>query len=154
MIDFDDEGLAYDPDTGVFTRTTVLGKEADASDGYVRIKIGGKTWMAHRLAWIYKYGSIPEGYQIDHINGVRHDNRISNLRLATQAQQCQNRKKRSNNTSGHVGVTFNKALQAWAARVNVDGERIHLGYFASLEEAVRVREEAKARLHTFNPVQR
>jgi len=66
--------------------------------GYIEIQIDGKKNQAHRLIYIYHNGEIPDGFEIDHINNLRYDNRIENLRLLTHSQNCKNRPKRKNNT--------------------------------------------------------
>ncbi|MDA6684686.1 HNH endonuclease signature motif containing protein [Escherichia coli] len=75
------------------------------SDGYLMIMINGKAYPAHRLAWLIVYGTMPDGF-IDHINRVRTDNRISNLRLVTHSENMQNRKIQKNNKSGYRGVSW------------------------------------------------
>jgi hypothetical protein len=81
--------LVYDSHTGLMTRKKhAIGKY---HEGYLYISINGSTYGAHRLAWIYEYGSIPEGLVIDHINGKRHDNKITNLRAVTQSENAKNR---------------------------------------------------------------
>jgi hypothetical protein len=100
------------------------------------------------------YGEIPEGLQIDHINGDKEDNRLVNLRLATPMQQTQNVIKYKNNTSGYVGVHWDKSTNKWVSRVWVNYILHYLGLFDSIEEAIDARVKAKKRLHTFNPVQR
>ena len=106
------EVLDYGPDTGVFTwkiRTNSRVKVGDVAgalrpDGYIQISIDGRLHRAHRLAWLYVTGESPPD-QIDHINGVRDDNRIANLRLATSAENKQNlRRAKSRNKTGFLGV--------------------------------------------------
>jgi len=84
--------LIYDPETGIFVRKkTGLPIGFKNRDGYIAFTFEKKSWVAHRLAWVYMYGPIPEGLLIDHINGIRDDNRISNLRLATHKLNMFNR---------------------------------------------------------------
>lgn len=153
MIDYEKHGLLVDPETGNVYKITQLGANVD-SNGYINVKLDGFTHKVHRLIWEYKYGPIPEGMQIDHINGVRNDNRIGNLRLATRLQNSQNRKKRTDNSSGATGVTYNKSTGFWVARIGIDGERVYLGSYRSKEEAQEVRRQAKAAIHAFNPKER
>lgn len=106
--------LSYNQETGRFYRKRmVMGYKKSLSDpvdfqkdqsvAYRRVHIGNRLYAAHRLAWFYVYGEWPRT-QLDHINGDPSDNRISNLRLATPAQNSANRKKHTNNTSGFTGV--------------------------------------------------
>lgn len=134
--------LHYDEATGAFTwlvsRQRV--KAGDAArpkcnaQGYKDIKIGGKLYAAHRLAWLYTRGCWPDG-QVDHINGDRGDNRACNLRLATNRQNQQNQKKRSDNSSGLKGVSWNSARRKWIAQIKVAGEKKYLGGFDTAAEA-------------------
>lgn len=135
------EYLDYDRETGVFTwlvdRTGGVKagmKAGGLHNGYMRIKLGGVECLAHRLAWIYANGSIPENREIDHINGMKADNRLCNLRLATPMQQRANAKLNSDNTSGYRGVYWNKKRKKWRAHI----QRDHLGYFATKDEAAAV----------------
>ena len=116
-----------------------------ASGGYRCASVGGRVYSLHRLAWLYVYGELP-GKQIDHINGDRADNRIANLRLATPRQQCGNRKVRSDNSSGHAGVSFRDDIRKWAARITVHGKQKHLGYFQTKEAAIAARKQAAERV--------
>ena len=155
------ELLNYDPETGVFTWAvdrqrykagTVAGSVN--SHGYIQIGINGRTYKAHRLAWVYMYGGIPKGLTIDHINRTKIDNRLSNLRLATYAEQGQNLTLSVNNTSGYPGVSWQKSHNKWRARIMVNRKGISLGYFDTPEAANDARIKAKAELHLFNPIQR
>jgi len=136
------EQLAYDPDTGVFTRIRENhpkfkpGQPAGSVDhyGYVVISLANVARKAHRLAWLYVYGEWPTG-PLDHINGVKSDNRISNLRLACMTGNSTNRGRFKNNTSGYKGVSFNKQNNKWSAHVQAGGKKQHLGYFKTPEEA-------------------
>lgn len=133
--------LTYDPDTGVFTRN---GKRAGYSHhgGYRYVGIDGEKIIEHRLAWFYVYGVWPSA-DLDHINRVRNDNRIANLREATRAVNCQNQPLRRSNKSGRTGVYYHKVSGKWAAVINVDKRQIHLGVYDTVEEAVAVRRNAE-----------
>ena len=82
--------LSYDPDTGLFSREGSTPIANPSSDGYTRIGIKGRKYLAHRLAWFFVHGETPD--TIDHINGEKSDNRIANLRNVTQAQNLLNKK--------------------------------------------------------------
>lgn len=146
--------LDYDASNGDFTwrkdaaRNVMAGSIAgcEKSGEYRYITIRGVQYLAHRLAWLYVYGVWPER-QVDHINGVKSDNRISNLRQATAAQNQHNRKSQRNNTSGVKGVSFHKFSRKWWAGFNCDGEKIDLGYFDSKEDAAIAVREARERHH-------
>jgi hypothetical protein len=153
------ELLDYNPDTGVFVwresrRGTVLkGSVAGHrhSNGYTEIKVDGVIYMAHRLVWLFVHGYIPPR-EVDHINRVRDDNKISNLRLAHSFENSQNRNRQKNSTSKVAGVCWCKDNKMWRARISVNNKRVHLGRFPSLEEAKAARAAAKKELHKFNPV--
>jgi hypothetical protein len=105
-----------------------------SKNGYIVIKIDGKEYKAHRLAWLYVYGLFPEK-QIDHINGVRSDNRIKNIREASQSQNLLNTKKRVDNTTGYKNVYFNKHTKTWYIKCQIDGKRNTFGMFKTKEFA-------------------
>ena len=142
--------LHYDQETGIFTwkvRTARRVKVGDVAGcqnglGYLRIMVCSRRYKAHRLAWLYIHGSWPNG-QIDHINRDRSDNRIANLRDVTHKQNQQNRSKSSNNTSGHPGVYWYKRDSKWQVKITHNKKDIHLGYFATLEEALSARKAAE-----------
>lgn len=133
--------LKYDPETGIFTwlekisAKVVVGQVAGGLNaaGYLSTRIFGKFYYLHRLAWFYMTGEWPD--RIDHVDGNRADNRISNLRVATQSQNILNSKLSKNNTSGFKGATWHKGAGRWAAQATVDGEHIHLGLFDLVEDA-------------------
>ena len=134
--------LDYDPETGAFTwkvkvrAQTVVGEEAGYLNnrGYRTIMIKGVQYLSHRLAWYYVYGVEPKEY-LDHVNSVRYDNRIDNLREATNTENMRNQGKKPNNTSGFKGVHWNKGSQKFCARCWTGGKRHHLGYYDTSEEA-------------------
>jgi hypothetical protein len=144
--------LSYDKNTGEFTwtdkaPTKVKNKPAIAKDklGYVCLKIKGKMYKAHRLAWAFVYGYLPEQH-IDHINGNPSDNRIVNLREATRSLNLQNlRKPRSDNQVGLLGVCKNG--NNWRAEIRVDGKKINLGTYPCPEQAHAAYINAKRKHH-------
>lgn len=132
----------YDPDTGVFHWKVNRGKTVKAGDpagcvgelGYVQLRLDNKTIKGHRVAWCLYYWEEPS-MDIDHKNGNRADNRISNLRLATDGENMYNTTTPKNNTSGVKGVAWNERKGKWVARVSVGKVRKFLGYFEGLQEA-------------------
>jgi hypothetical protein len=137
--------LDYNPDTGVFTwavttnnrapKGSVAGAtQANRTTSYRKIRFNGVTYYAHRLAWMLHFGSIPEGMVIDHVNGNGLDNRLSNLRLCTQAENSRNRTGRSASEKPK-GITFDKSRGKWAAQIKKDYKLIHLGRFDTAEAA-------------------
>lgn len=149
--------IEYDKLTGEFRRNRTVngnpkGKKLGwvAKNGYVYISFCGTQHLAHRLAWTYVYSEAPPN-DIDHINGIRTDNRIDNLRKATRSENLQNATKRSNNKSGYVGVSYYAATNKWQACIQVNGEGKHLGYFETKELAAEAYLEAKRKVHAFSP---
>jgi hypothetical protein len=142
--------LTYDPETGVFTwrvsrGTRCAGSLAGAnSQGYIRIKLSGVQYMAHRLAWLYVNGNLPT-LEIDHINRLRNDNRIENLRLATHSQNTRNANIRTDNKTGVRGVSWHKQSRSWYAYVHNGHKRVGLGYHKTFGAAVAARTEAEER---------
>lgn len=112
----------------------------------VRISFQGRMLLAHRIIWFLHYGAWPE-CGIDHVNGDPSDNRISNLRLASQAENSRNTRRSRNNTSGHKGVSWHKQRQRWRATIMVDYRAKHLGLFDSTDEAALAYRRAAAQLH-------
>lgn len=132
--------LSYDKNTGIFTwgennpKNPKKGKTAGfRKDGYINIEVHGKAIRAHRLAWFSVHNEIPN--EIDHINGIRSDNRISNLRKSTRHQNCCNKKVRKDSGTGFKGVHYCKKSGKYKGDVSVKRKRYHIGYFKTLEEA-------------------
>lgn len=112
-------------------------------NGYIYVTVNGTKYAAHRIVWEMHNGTIPKGMEVDHIWGIRHDNRISELRLVTSKGNKMNMAKRSDNTSGTTGVTFCKKSNKWKAYVKQDGKLVHLGYFIDKAEAIAARKNAE-----------
>jgi hypothetical protein len=156
------ELLNYDQETGVFTwlAGANLGKghgrrKPGAEAGckglrYMTLCIDGKHVYAHRVAWLYMTGEWP-AFTVDHRSRDGFDNRWANLRQATIAQQRQNSSLSRRNTSGHKGVSWDRAKGKWQAGIGVNGRRLALGRFDDVEQAAAAYVEAKARLHQFHP---
>lgn len=133
--------LIYDPDSGRFSyseyaRSTNrrLGKSPECVDRYASLRILGKNFRAHRIAWLMTYGEFPKK-QLDHINCIKTDNRIANLREADQSKNQANCRLNSRNTSGFKGVSWYRTEKRWRARIEVNGKCISLGYFIEVEDA-------------------
>jgi len=144
------ELLRYNSCTGDFVRIKQIsnahpcgGKVGSYSEGYLRISIDGKSYLAHRLAWLYMTGKWPEN-EIDHININRRDNRWCNLRRATHGQNQQNQK--GWGASGIKGVHWRACDSKWCARIGTNGRKF-LGYFHTKEAAHAAYVEAAKRLH-------
>lgn len=134
--------LHYNQDTGIFTRkvatcnTVKVGDIAGHKrmDGYVVISLGNNSYFAHRLAVLYMENKLYP-HHVDHINGIKDDNRWCNLREATSSQNAANTGVRKDNTSGFRGVSWDEKRKKWKTRINVDGKEIHLGRYKFLIQA-------------------
>lgn len=132
-----DQQVSYDPITGRFTRLisrshSPAGSMADSkldTHGYRMVRVGGKEYRAHRLAWYLSHGVWPSE-DIDHINRDRADNRLPNLRLATRQQNLRNARISSRSSCGSKGVHLSQG-RYWSAAIWVDGKKRHLGNFDS-----------------------
>ena len=155
-IDYLRKRLRYEPETGKLFwldyegmpkrwLTRWAGKEAFAAvntGGYLHGQIDGEPFRAHRIAWSIYYGEHPRGF-IDHINGLTDDNRIENLRVATSQENMRNLKKSMTNTSGVVGVGWDKSRGLWWSYITVGGVMKNLGRFVCFEQAVEARHDAE-----------
>jgi HNH endonuclease len=124
------------------------------TDGYVTIGMDYKVFKAHHLAWVHFYGEdLPKGFCIDHINGNRSDNRISNLRCIPRACNGQNiRKPYSNNkSSGVLGVYWHQCGK-WQARIQINGKARSLGLYGRKDDASADYIAAKRELHPFGTI--
>lgn len=146
--------LHYDLDNGLFTwivdksRTIKAGTVAGNLNqkGYCRIKIDGQEYLSHRLAWLYIYGVMPKD-GIDHINNIKTDNRITNLREATHFQNMRNRLLTVKNNTGYKGVSFCKRAKKFKVGITFNKIQIHLGYFIDAKSASLAYEAYGKKLH-------
>jgi hypothetical protein len=147
------EVLNYHPETGIFTwkkRTSNRVKVGSIAGnvhncGYIELKVNNNRVLAHRLAWLYEHGELP--ILIDHINGDKKDNRISNLRQASYSENAYNSKIRTDNKSGVRCVSWDKARNSWEVRVKLNGKLNHYGNYNDLEEAKKVADTVRNLAH-------
>jgi|TARA_R110002020_G_scaffold425568_1_gene635007 hypothetical protein len=147
------EFLHYNPDTGVITwikkpsNRVKVGQVAGVMNSgtyYIQIRFKGISYLAHRLAYYMHHGVDPLENLVDHKYGDRSNNRIKDLRLASNAQNCINRVNLNrNNTSGAIGLYWDKNAKKWRVQIMVNGKRKHLGYFINKEDAIKARKEAE-----------
>ena len=144
------ELLHYDPSTGLFKRKVKTSSNALAGDiaghihkatGYVYISVLGKRYRAHRLAFLYMEGYIPE--EVDHQNHIKSDNRFNNLASATRITNSRNMAIRSDNKSGYLGVSWCKSNNAWVSKITVNKRVMTLGYSKDKNVAITKRKEAE-----------
>lgn len=140
--------LHYDPDTGLFTWSqkrpgVIVGAECGrlSIHGYREIGVGGKLHRAHRLAFLYMTGEMPNAV-VDHINGVKHDNRWCNLRQASQSQNMANVGIQRDNTSGVHGVVWDAQRMKWRAQICTSGKKRNLGRYNTIDEAAEAYKQA------------
>lgn len=146
----------YDPMSGDLLwkdtrrRGATSGRRAGCIDaaGYVVVRVFGRRFKSHRLVWLYVTGETPKGV-IDHINGVKSDNRFSNLRDVTVQENLRNMPRQTNNKSGLPGVRWEKKVGKWVANIKVGGITRHIGTFDNLLCAASARKSAE-RKHGFH----
>ena len=110
--------------------------------GYLRVRVDLNIYPQHILAWVITYGVWPNT-DIDHINQIKHDNRISNLRLVSRSENNHNSPAPRNNTSGVKGVEWAPKTQKWRAVIVHNKTKVHLGYFSSKQRATEARKAAE-----------
>lgn len=153
------EWLKYDKDTGIFTRIKIKQRDnknkvgddvaKNYRNGYLRIRINGKLYSAHILAWIYVYG-CPPSKTIDHIDRDKLNNRISNLRDVNMSINKINQKANNRNKSGKTGVYMCSRSRKWIATITPPNlKRIRLGVFDDLSDAIKAREAGEIKYFTF-----
>ncbi|MDO8972095.1 MAG: HNH endonuclease signature motif containing protein [Saprospiraceae bacterium] len=121
--------------------------------GYSQIQIDGQSYLTHRVVWMYIHGAWPTD-QIDHINGIKTDNRINNLRECSPGENQQNRTPNKNSTSKFAGVSWFAKTKKWQARIGIQGKQKHIGYFTNELDAAFAYLEAKLQHHKFQPIPR
>ena len=142
MNEFILDKYTYNPATGaIVNKKRGYCSTRPDKDGYLPLNIRGKHFYQHRVAWFIMTGTWPDS--IDHINGVKHDNRAVNLRSVSHDTNMRNQKKHNTNTSGHTGVSWEKRSGKWLAYIYHDKKRHHLGYFLKLDDAVSARKMAE-----------
>ncbi len=144
------ELLDYNRETGEFRRKISGSNRVKPGaiagslmgEGYLLSYVDGRRYLNHRLAWLYVHGHWPAAH-VDHINGVRSDNRLANLREASHAQNLAHRVKLDkDNKSGYRGVSWCKEKRKWAAEVRHNGQRRRLGRFDNIEDAAKAYDAA------------
>lgn len=155
-MDFEDFNAHFQYKDGLLIRKTVgvskkahekIGEVVGSPDakGYLNVGHRGKYYKVHRIIYLLQHGSCPK--YVDHINGVKTDNRIENLRAADISTNHYNCKLYSSNTSGTKGVYWHKSNQKWAVQISVRGTVCRLGFYTDINEARRVVLEARAKYH-------
>jgi hypothetical protein len=163
------ELLSYDPFTGALTwlerprehfkdirsftrwKNRYAGTVAShvGARGYIIVHINGQNYLGHRIAWALHFGGWPDG-QVDHINGIRSDNRIANIRTVDWIENARNTCIARNNKSGVTGVCWTPSWGCWMAHIGVAGKNIQLGRFKTRADAIRARKAAERR-YGFHP---
>jgi hypothetical protein len=135
------EYLQYNPETGhiIWIKNSGTNKLTgkiikSISQGYIRFSFNYKNYLAHRVSWYLYYGTWPQG-EIDRINGIRNDNRISNLRDVTKNENQNNKKYHREKTCKYY--TFHKKTNKWQVQKRINGKYIHLGLFKTKELALQ-----------------
>lgn len=147
----------YSPETGLFTRAVKTGPNGAIGDvaksnrrGRVVIRIDGLNYFGHRLAWLYMTGDWP-AIDVDHRDRDPANNVWSNLRDVSGKQNAENSVEQRNNTSGHRGVSWHLPTKKWQAFIKHHQRQVHLGLFATREDAVEFRRLAEDLVFTHPP---
>ena len=149
--------FTYDRESGVLywrvrngnntRRNYVAGSIKGNNNGYRRVRVNGQSYKEHRIIMMLCFGHIPENAEIDHINHVRDDNRLCNLRFVTGSENSRNKSVSSKSITGVTGVHFSKTKKKYIAQIKVNRKVMHLGMFDTLEEAAAARAEANLKFN-------
>lgn len=115
------------------------------TNGYIQVKVNRRLYKVHRIIWLLETGEWPN-QDIDHISGVRADNRFANLRSVSRSENCKNKKNPTTNTSGVIGVGWHKVTGKWRARIMSEGRSVNLGLFDDIRGAIAARKSAEMEL--------
>jgi len=171
-VDFVRESFSYCAETGVLTwkikpidhfssenrmiwwNNRYSGKVAGCAfrNQYLNASLHKSLIGCHRIAWMITYGEIPDGHEIDHINGVKTDNRIQNLRAVPRSKNCHNSKMHKRNPLSLKGVNFLKKNRNYRASIGLNGKTVHLGVFPTKGLAALAYAKEAVRLHGLNSV--
>lgn len=147
------EIFEYNPETGIVinkidryksnAKAGTIAGCINSGHGYIQLSIKRRIYTAHSIIWLMQTGKpVPIGFEIDHINRNKLDNRWSNFRLATKTQNKGNSKIPKHNTFGIKGVHWSKRAQMWRADIRMKGKSKTLGYFANIEDAAEAYKQA------------
>ena len=141
--------FVYDSESGLLTRSKWTSNRTVGApvgspnkDGHLKTTIRGKSYLVHRVVWLFYYGEWPEG-QLDHIDGDPANNRIANLRIASRVENARNLGVPVHNKTGIMGVSWAKAQRKWVAQIKSESGTIYLGNFDSMFEAACSRKSAE-----------
>lgn len=147
------ELLEYNPDTGLWKWHTPKGSckkgwfcGSRSIGGYLDIKIRGKSYRTHRLAFLFMEGAFPPDL-VDHIDGDTANNKWHNLRHCSYSGNNRNTRLPNTNTSGYKGVSRREGRSTWTVRLSVAGKTRNFGCYKDLELAALVAEEAREKYH-------
>ncbi|MFB6349684.1 HNH endonuclease signature motif containing protein [Moraxella marmotae] len=145
--------LRYDEQSGEFTWIKRPSKNIhlhtragtlDKSSGYRSITLFGKRYLEHRLVWLYVHGEMPK-HQIDHINQIRDDNRLSNLRHITKAENQRNKTRRTSRLD-EIGIWWCKRRKRYIAEISLNGKKVYQKSFTDIDEAIKARKQKSLEL--------
>ena len=146
-IDILRKNFVYNAETGEIRRVKKSASPAPTHQGYICFTFCGKHLQGHRVAWALYYGSPPDpSLEIDHINGIRDDNRISNLRLVARDENLRNKNMYKNCKHGYPGIVLEKnRKRCWRAQIGVNGTLKKIGSFRCKTAAIVARKQGEVK---------